>query len=306
MWSRSPCGETLASQLCYSRTELREARTRTLFQCKVYWHTEKGHPISGGGHIHCERADQTLTWPTSCRAAWSDQTHCSSWQIGPKPSRTLQTAVPISLSRSWQTWGRVHYPTSGWSKTVCAIHPTRVAIPLFEPVKQELQRMENLGVIAKVEQPTEWCAGMVVVPNPNGKVRICVDLTRLNESVKRECHPLPVVDQTLAQLAGANVFTKLDANSGFWQILLAPSSALLTTFITPFGRFCFHWMPFGISSATEHFQRRMSETLSSLAGVMCMMDDVLVHLGTIKARPRSAVRASNHAQYAVNRKYGVA
>ena len=113
--------------------------------------------------------------------------------------------------------------------------PHRVAIPLFEPVKQELQRMENLGVIAKVEQPTEWCTGMVVVPKPNGKVRICVDLTRLNESVKRERHPLPAVDQTLAQLAGANVFTKLDANSGFWQIPLAPSSALLTTFITPFG-----------------------------------------------------------------------
>ena len=72
--------------------------------------------------------------------------------------------------------------------------------------------MGNLGVIAKVEQPTEWCAGMVVVPKLNGKVRFCVDLTRLNASVKREQHPLPAVDQTLAQLAGANVFTKLNAN----------------------------------------------------------------------------------------------
>ena len=44
--------------------------------------------------------------------------------------------------------------------------------------------MEELGVIAKVEEPTEWRAGMVVVPKPNGKVRICVDLTRLNESVR--------------------------------------------------------------------------------------------------------------------------
>jgi hypothetical protein len=66
----------------------------------------------------------------------------------------------------------------------------------------------------------------------NSRVRICVDLTRLNESVKRERHPLPAVDQTLAQLAGAKVFTKLDANSGFWQIPLSPESALLTTFIT--------------------------------------------------------------------------
>ena len=42
--------------------------------------------------------------------------------------------------------------------------------------------MEDLNVISKVEQPTEWCAGMVVVPKPNGQVRICVDLTKLNES----------------------------------------------------------------------------------------------------------------------------
>jgi len=81
--------------------------------------------------------------------------------------------------------------------------------------------METLGVIENVEQPTEWCAGLVVVPKANGKVRICVDLRRLNESVCRERHPLPVVKQTLAQLAGATVFSTLDANSGFWQIPLS-------------------------------------------------------------------------------------
>ena len=138
-------------------------------------------------------------------------------------------------------------------------------------------RMEKMKVITRVNQPTDWCAGMVVVPKTNGRVRICIDLTRLNESVKRERHPLPAVDQTLAQLAGAKLFSKLDANSGFWQIQLAPSSSLLTTFITPFGRFCFRRLPFGISSAPEHFQRRMSEALSGLAGTVCMMDDVLVY-----------------------------
>ena len=77
---------------------------------------------------------------------------------------------------------------------------------------------------------------MVVVPKSIGRVGICVDLTRLNESVCRERHPLPALEQTLAQIAGAQSFLKLDANSGFWQIPLSPDSALLTTFITPFGR----------------------------------------------------------------------
>uniref|UniRef100_A0A3B3S0H0 ribonuclease H n=1 Tax=Paramormyrops kingsleyae TaxID=1676925 RepID=A0A3B3S0H0_9TELE len=136
--------------------------------------------------------------------------------------------------------------------------------------------MEAMGVVSKVTQPTDWCAGMVVVPKTNGKIRICVDLTHLNKGVKRERHILPSVDQTLAQLSGAKVFSKLDARSGFWQIPLARESALLTTFITPYGRYCFNRLPFGISSAPEHFQRRMSQMLESQDGVLCHADDILV------------------------------
>jgi len=117
---------------------------------------------------------------------------------------------------------------------------------------------------------------MVVVPKKSGQVRICVDLKPLNKSVLREVHPLPKVDETLAQLAGAKIFSKLDANSGFWQIPLSKPSRLLTTFITPMGRYCFNKLPFGISSAPEHFQRRMSELLADLEGVLCQMDDILV------------------------------
>ena len=118
---------------------------------------------------------------------------------------------------------------------------------------------------------------MVVVPKQNGNVRICVDLTKLNQSVCRERHILPSVEQVLAQIGGAKVFTKLDANSGFWQIKLSKESALLTTFITPFGRFCFNRLPFGITSAPELFQKRMAYILAGLDGVVCMIDDVLVY-----------------------------
>ena len=114
--------------------------------------------------------------------------------------------------------------------------------------------MEEMGVISKVEEPTEWCAGMVVVSKPNGKVQICVNLTKLNESVCCERHILPSVEQTLSQISGAKIFSKLDTKSGFWQIELAKESAKPTTFITPFGHFCFNRLPFGITSAPKHFQ----------------------------------------------------
>jgi len=165
--------------------------------------------------------------------------------------------------------------------------PRRVAIPLLPKVKAELKRMQDLGVITPVEEATDWCAGMVVVPKANGTVRICVDLTKLNESVCREKHPIPSVDQTLGQLAGAKYFTKLDANSGFWQIPLSEESSALTTFITPCGRFRFNRLPFGITSAPEHFQRRMSTILSGVDGVVVHMDDTLVSGQTVEEHDRN-------------------
>ena len=154
--------------------------------------------------------------------------------------------------------------------------PRRISLPLMPKVREELTRMEQQGVISKVEEPTAWCAPMVVVPKSSGRVRICTDLTELNRSVMREKHPLPSVEHTLGQLAGAKIFSKLDANAGFWQIPLSEESSLLTTFITPFGRYCYNRLCFGISSAPEHFQKRMSRILEGLEGVVCQMDDVLI------------------------------
>ena len=156
-------------------------------------------------------------------------------------------------------------------------NPRRVPVPLLSKVKEELSRMKQMEIISKVDEPTEWCARMVVVPKANGKVPICVDLTKLNETILREYHPLPSVDHTLAQLAGATIFSTLDANSGFWQIGLSPESAKLTTFITPFSRFCFNRLPFGISLATEHFQKRVSQVLEGTDGALCQMDDIVVY-----------------------------
>ena len=154
--------------------------------------------------------------------------------------------------------------------------PRNVAIPLREKVKTELNRMETNGIISRVTNPTSWCAGMVVVPKGDGSVRICVDLKPLNQNVLREVHPIPKVDDTLAQLAGATIFSKIDANSGFWQIPLAEESRPLTTFVTPYGRYLFNKLPFGISCAPELFQSRMNKILDGLKGVVCQMDDVLV------------------------------
>ncbi|KAF7646500.1 hypothetical protein LDENG_00187310 [Lucifuga dentata] len=72
--------------------------------------------------------------------------------------------------------------------------PRCVPIPLLGKVKEELECMEIIGVISRVEEPTDWCSGMVPVPTKNGSVHICVDLTHLNEAVCREKYILPSVE----------------------------------------------------------------------------------------------------------------
>jgi hypothetical protein len=119
----------------------------------------------------------------------------------------------------------------------------------------------------------------------------------------REVYLLPKVDNTLGLLDGATIFSKLDANSGFWQILLTKSSQHLTTFITPFGRFQFNKLPFGISSAPEHFQCWMNEIFTDQEGVLCHMDDILIFGQTQEehdARLRRALQTLESAGVTLN------
>lgn len=88
---------------------------------------------------------------------------------------------------------------------------------------------------------------------------------------------LTSVEQSLGQLNGATIFTKLDAWSGFWQIQLVKECRELTKFITPFGRLCFNILPIGINSGPEHFQKCMSQLLDGITGIIYHADDVLVY-----------------------------
>jgi hypothetical protein len=137
--------------------------------------------------------------------------------------------------------------------------------------------MEADGVIEKVDQPTEWVNSVVVVEKPNSnKLRICLDPRPLNEAIQREHYKTPTIEEITTRVAGATVFSKLDANHGYWQVALDNESQLLTTFNTEFGRYCYKRMPFGIKSAKEVFQKRMSQSFGDLEGVETDVDDILV------------------------------
>ncbi|CAC5394582.1 unnamed protein product [Mytilus coruscus] len=126
--------------------------------------------------------------------------------------------------------------------------PTRrLPFNIRKSVEEKLCELEEMDVIERVEGPTEWVSPLVVVPKRNSEIRICVDMRRANEAVKRSRHPIPTVDEILQELNGAKVYSKIDLRMGFHQVELEPESRNITTFTTHVGLFRYKRLMFGIS-----------------------------------------------------------
>lgn len=171
--------------------------------------------------------------------------------------------------------GEVHLETDPTvRKTQLPVRKTPVAMKQL--LKEELDRLQGLGVVEKVDWPTDWVSCLVTVKKPNGKIRICLDPQPLNRALKRSHYPVPTLTDILPELTRARVFTVADPSNCFWHVQLDRESRELTTFNTSFGRYCWRRMPFGISPAPETFQQKVHQALEGLPGVYTIADDILV------------------------------
>ena len=146
---------------------------------------------------------------------------------------------------------------------------------LLPKIVDKLKEMEKEGHLAKLMQPTDWVNSMVV-SSQGEKIRICLDPADLSKAVKREHYPIPTVEEIVAKIPDATVFTVLDAKSGYLQMKLEYESSLLTTMSTPTGRYTWLRLPFGIESAPEMYQRAMEEMLQGIDHAYAIVDDKLV------------------------------
>jgi hypothetical protein len=151
----------------------------------------------------------------------------------------------------------------------------RLPVALRDRVEADLRQMVNDDVIAPVTTPTRWVSALLVVAKQQNGIHICIDPTPLNRALQRSVYYMPTIDDILPKLSNAKVFSTVDAKSAFWQLKLNEQSSYLTTFETPFGRYRWLRMPYGISAASEIFQARMHAALSGLTGFHCIADDIL-------------------------------
>ena len=149
-------------------------------------------------------------------------------------------------------------------KPFCVTAPRTIPFTYRDKLQQEIDLLVAQNIITSVMEPTEWCASIVVAPKKGtDRIRMCVDLSKLNKLVRRECYPSTTPQDAVAdiQQSSAKYFTVFDALKGYHQCPLDEESQKLTTFITPFGRYMYLRAPYGISSISEHYNR-MDEALT--------------------------------------------
>ena len=154
--------------------------------------------------------------------------------------------------------------------------PRSVPYALRGVVEQDLERLERLGVIEKV-QYSDWAAPIVPVPKGDGGIRICGDYkVTVNPVLKVDQYPVPTAEDLFATLAGGQTFTKLDLSHAYQQVRLDPESRKYVTINTHKGLYQYTRLPFGVASAPAVFQQIMEKILHGIPRVVVYLDDILI------------------------------
>ncbi|GFX62026.1 uncharacterized protein K02A2.6 [Trichonephila clavipes] len=159
---------------------------------------------------------------------------------------------------------------------VPVIHPPRPVLLALQPkLKSTLDRLKKGGIVSKVNKPTDWVQSLVIVEKPNENLRLCLDPRDFNKVIKREHYKIPCSDDIISRLEGKKIFSVVDLKDGFWRVPLDEVTSEICTFNTPFGRYKFNKMPFGIVSAPEVFQKRNQKLFGDIEGVKIYFDDII-------------------------------
>ena len=178
--------------------------------------------------------------------------------------------------------------------------PRKCLIALCPKVKEHLAKMEALGVITHVDQPTDWVSSITYIQKANSELCLCLDLHDLNRAICPNHHKIPTVEEVAHEFTNLQYFTKLDACHGYWSIVLDEESSVLTTFNSPYGRYHFLHLPFCLVCSQDIFQKKMDHFLEECPGCIRIADDITIH-GCTKAEHDAHL----HNLMQVAHKYGV-
>ena len=154
-----------------------------------------------------------------------------------------------------------------------------------ERANQEVRSLLALGMIQPSLSP--WASGIVMVKKKSGELRFCCDFRPLNEVTIKDAYPLPRIDESLARLGNAKIYTSIDLAWAFWQIPLRKADRHKTAFACELGLFEWRRMPFGLCNASATFQRAIARALQKIVNrkgsmVMAYIDDIVIATETVE------------------------
>ena len=181
--------------------------------------------------------------------------------------------------------------------------PYRVPESIKKQQKKLTDEMERTGQISKSQSP--WASPVLLVKKHDGSPRFVVDYRKLNAITIRDSYPLPRMDDTINQLAGARYYSKFDLKSGYHQVPIDSRDKHKTAFVTSYGLFEFNVLPQGLVNGPPVFQRIMSEVLGDLLGHHCLvyLDDIIVFSKTIRDHVKAThavLRVLNNHNFKLN------
>ena len=155
--------------------------------------------------------------------------------------------------------------------------PCSVPVGMQDAYKAELERLQQEDVIIEVNHYTEWVNSIVPVQKLDGCIRLCIDMRNLNMAIKRNPYYMRTLDDILPQLSKAKTISMGDATSGYWHVPLDLASSLLTTFSTPYSKFRWLKLPFGLKIASDVFVERLDRVLALVPKTIGIADDIVIY-----------------------------
>ena len=145
-------------------------------------------------------------------------------------------------------------------------------------VKEEIDKLLEAGVIRNSH--SSWSAPIIVVPKGDGGKCLVIDYRALNKVMRKFVWPMPTVEDIFSQLNGAKYFSTLDLGAEYHHIRLTTNSIPKTAFTSPFGRYEYVKVPFGLAQAPAYFQELMTGVLKDLPFAMAYLDDIIIYSST--------------------------
>ena len=156
--------------------------------------------------------------------------------------------------------------------------PYPIAMKHYQWVKEEINKLLEASVIRNSH--SSWSAPITVVPKGDGGKRLVIDYRALNKVTRKFVWPMPKVEDIFSQLNGAKYFSTLDLRAGYHHIGLTTDSIPKTAFTSPFGKYEYVKVPFGLAQALAYFQELMTGVLKDLPFSMAYLDDIITYSST--------------------------